>query len=328
MKRRGHALAALSSAVIALSSGAARVHAGDPVAAEFVYRRAMELMAKGEYEQACVRFEESQKLDAGIGTLLHLADCYEKAGRTASAWATFNEAADAARSKGQRDRESMAKKRASALAPKLATMRVTVPPEHEPPGLEVRRGQTLVPKLLWGIDAPVDPGTYEIRASAPGKVEWKTTVTVEPRPGAVSVSIPRLESVPPPKPAAPPPAARAESGMPAQRIAAIVAGGAGGVAMAVSAGIGFAARSRFDESAIHCDKDLCDQEGVDIRAGAKGTALAGTVVFIAGAATVGLGAVLWFTAPSAEPAAGAAGGPALGIGLGPGGGLVEGRVRW
>ena len=61
--------------------------ARDRAAAEATFRQATALMDEERFAEACEKFAASQDLDPGLGTLLHLADCYDRAGRTASAWA-------------------------------------------------------------------------------------------------------------------------------------------------------------------------------------------------------------------------------------------------
>ena len=73
----------------ALISGAlpawAQPSAADKATAEALFDAALDLMRKGRNEEACPRLEQSHRIDPGIGTLLYLAECYEKTGRTASA---------------------------------------------------------------------------------------------------------------------------------------------------------------------------------------------------------------------------------------------------
>ena len=96
--------------------GSARADASlaDKAAAQSLFDEGRKLMSAGKYADACPKLAESQKLDPGVGTQFHLADCYEKLGQTASAWAGFLEAASAAKSMGQADREKVARERAAA----------------------------------------------------------------------------------------------------------------------------------------------------------------------------------------------------------------------
>src|SRR4051794_20217691 len=66
----------------------------DKVAAESLFDQGRDAMRKSDFARACGLLERSQKLDPAVGTLLYLGECYERSGRTASAWATFREAGD------------------------------------------------------------------------------------------------------------------------------------------------------------------------------------------------------------------------------------------
>src|ERR1035438_7696858 len=66
------------------------------VAAEALFEEARSLLAAGKYAEACPKFADSERLGPSVATLLNLANCWEKSGRTATAWATYREAASAA----------------------------------------------------------------------------------------------------------------------------------------------------------------------------------------------------------------------------------------
>ncbi|WP_433932647.1 hypothetical protein AB3662_00600 [Sorangium cellulosum] len=346
--RRG-AVALAGAALLTAVPGLSRAQAGpDAATAELLFQQAIELMKQGKYDEACPRLAESQRLDAGVGTLLYLAACYEKLGQSASAWATYREAADAARRNGQPDREQKAREAVAALEARLSRLLVEVPAASAAPGLSVRRNGQEVSPVLWGTPVPVNPGTYTLEASAPGRLPWSGVVTVDPSGGTVTATVPPLSEAPPAPsaaraapasaaraaaanvapaaarvPPAAPPAPPAAAGMPAQRRVALVVASVGVVGMGVSAGLGFVARARQQDSGAYCDGDLCDPEGLTIRNQALDVARAGTVVFIAGAAAVAAAGVLWFTSGSPDASAGAR--PTLHVGLGPTGFSLGGR---
>src|SRR5262245_45036936 len=83
--------------------------------AQAVFEDAKKLMAKGDYAAACPKFADSQQLDPAPGTQFNLANCYEKNGQTASAWATFKSAAASYKAHNRPDWETKARDRATAL---------------------------------------------------------------------------------------------------------------------------------------------------------------------------------------------------------------------
>jgi len=51
-----------------------------------LFQKGVELMAIGKSAEACEKFDSSHQLDPALGTMLRLADCYERTGKTASAY--------------------------------------------------------------------------------------------------------------------------------------------------------------------------------------------------------------------------------------------------
>jgi hypothetical protein len=185
--RVGHALLALL-ALVAMPRRAL----ADESTAGAAFRQADELAKQGKWAEACPLYEASYRSDPQVGVLLHVADCHERIGRTATAWAEFNDAVEISRRR-QDQREAYAQSRADALAAKLAKIHLA-PPKAVPPGFAVRRdGIDITP--LVGTDLPVDPGEHELTASAPGYVEWTKKVTVGAAAGTTRVAIAELERV-------------------------------------------------------------------------------------------------------------------------------------
>lgn len=141
-----------------------------------LFSEGRKLAETGDYQHACPKFEQSLRLNVGIGAQFNLADCWERIGRTASAYALFQGAAATARAVGQTDREQVAQARAVALEPRLVRMLIEVRATDK--DLVVRRNQIVVEHPAWDTATPIDAGTYLIEASATGKKPWSTRVTV------------------------------------------------------------------------------------------------------------------------------------------------------
>jgi len=271
---------------------AAQPAADRAAAAEALFDRGRGLMAEQRYAEACAKFAESERLDHGLGTLLNLADCYERNGQTASAWATFREVLAAAITERQPERESIAREREKALRSKLVKLKIVVPPDSAVQGLSIWRDGTFVKRPQWGVPLPVDPGVHIIDVRAPGKQASVQTVEVPARAGAeIAVDIKplaeRTHDVS---------SADASRGR-AQRAAGIAVGGVGVIGAVIGSAFGVRAIQKNGASADHCVGDRCDALGVALRSDAIYAGTASTIAFVAAGAMVAGGAVLYFAAP-------------------------------
>ena len=104
----------------------AQANASSQAAAEALFDEGVKQMKAGNFAEACSTLEESERVDPGVGTLLYLGECYDNLGRTASAWATFREAASLAASSGESAREKVAVEHAARLEPRLAYVKLSV----------------------------------------------------------------------------------------------------------------------------------------------------------------------------------------------------------
>lgn len=170
--RSAWAVAALLVAGQARADGRER----DAMQAQSLFERARLLMDDGDLEHACPLFAESQRLDPGGGTLLNLALCHERQGRTATAWAEYHDALSLAVRDGREDRRDFAREHIEALRERLPRVRVFV--EQPVPGLTVVLDETRLSALSLGADLPVDPGTHVVTASAADHVPWRSAITL------------------------------------------------------------------------------------------------------------------------------------------------------
>jgi tetratricopeptide (TPR) repeat protein len=165
----------------------AYAQAGERAAtAEDLFRQALQLTKRGRFAEACPKFAESHRLDPAYGSLINLAACYEKTGRTASAWQAYVDAADLARDKGQRARADSARKKAGQLAPRLVRLELRLGAGVEARALAITRNDRPFDLALLGNAVPVDPGNHTIIAARAGVEPWKTSVSAT-APGKTTV---------------------------------------------------------------------------------------------------------------------------------------------
>lgn len=164
-------------------------HATPEDEARLLFREGRQLAAQGYYEAACSSFEKSLRLEPGAGTEFHLAECWERTGRTASAHQLFAKVALASQSAGQDSRAQLAFERADRLLTRLSRLRVQCESTCPEDVLVLREGVTL-PQESWLESNVVDPGVFKVEVTFANGTRWSTQVLVPNDPGVVVVTIP------------------------------------------------------------------------------------------------------------------------------------------
>jgi hypothetical protein len=302
-------LASLIVLVMTSTATLSRADAGSSAAAEALFGEGKALANAKNFAAACPKFEASQKLDPGAGTLLHLGSCYESLGKIASAWATYIEAGAAARARNRRDWADNAAQRAQRLEPRLP--RVTLLTKAPVPGLEVVRDGVRVEPGALGSALPVDPGPHKLEAFAKGYKPWSQSFEAAEK-AALTIEVPALEAEPvlpvsttvavqTPVPQAAMSKQEKSSGG-GLRTIGFVSLGLGAAGLAVGGVTGLMAMQANTKGKDLCPDLRCNnQEGVDAAARSRSFGTVSTIGFIAGGAFAATGLVLVLAGGGSSP---------------------------
>ena len=304
-----------ATVALAFTAGSARAQTTKNAAgAEALYEQARALMKQGDIEHACPKFKQSYDLDTGGGTLLNLAECYEKQGKFASAWATFKEALVIAQRDGRAERVKYATKHLAIVEPLVSKITIEVPSETNEPGLSVWLDGAPLGDAAWGVGMPVDPGAHQVTASAPNKQTYEQTLQVNN--GSAALKIPKLDRDPNARAAGPvidrdvakkPVPEEAPKSGNSQRTVGVVIGGAGIVALGVGSYFGLHAMSKWGERKDGCASG-CTRAAKSAGDDAGSAALISDIGFGVGIIAAGVGTYLVLSAkPSSDPTSGQVG---------------------
>lgn len=288
--------------------------------AEALFQEGLALMDQGQLAQACDKFAGTLEMEQGVGTMLHLADCYDKLGRTASSWALFEEVAARAQISGDTTRAEIAQARAAHLKSRLSLVYL----RFTPPSASGRRatqvvvelGGARIPEAMWNSPVPVDPGSQRIRIVAEGYEPWTYTMNVPTGPAQLRVVAPNLQPIGPrpttavspiSKLTTPPPGTRetrstSNSGS-STRVVGYITGALGLIGLGVAGYFGYEAYQSQQESLQHCrvsDPNACTPNGVTHRQEAQRFARTANVAAIAGGGGLLIGTTLLIVSPSAS----------------------------
>src|SRR5450432_1200926 len=278
---------------------------GDNKKADELFKQAKKLMAEKRYADACPKFEDSYRLDPGIGGELNIARCFEEWGKLGRAYRAYVEA------------EKQAKEAGDARAAKIHELVAVIEPQvprlviHIPKGSETKGLRVLIDGTMIATDELVNPqlvdsGPKRVEYMLPGGWNKATLVPVE-RGGTneITLELPKAKLEKSTADDKTEPVVTTSHPGRNQRIAGGVIGGVGLVAIGVSSVMTLSARSKYrDALAAHCNgmTDMCDMQGLTDTHDARSSANTATIVFSIGlAATVG-GVVLYLLAPKGESA--------------------------
>lgn len=179
-------------AVLGASTPARAQGAQSKAAAEALYQEGLRLMSQNKFDEACPKFVDARHLDESNGTILALATCFDKGGKTASAWALYKELAFTFKKNNDIERSSACEGKAAALEGRLSRLKISV--AVDTPGLVVRRDNEDVGKGMMGTPIPVDPGKHVLEATAPGYRVWQTIINIGGERDMQTVTIPGLDA--------------------------------------------------------------------------------------------------------------------------------------
>lgn len=282
---------------LVLMGGSTDAFANDPSAADALFQTGKQLIAEKKYAEACAKFDASYKLDPTLGTLLNLADCYEKAGRFATSWATWGTALE--RAQREKDpRADYAKERRDALTPRLPKVVIRV--YGMMPGIEVFWDDAKLPPGAFGTDIPTDVLEHKVLVRRDdGVVLLERTIQVheDGRKTEVPLDIVALNRE---HPRANPQQSPSSAPFGTQSSTGIVIGAVGAAALLTAAGLELGAlveRNDANDSGS-CVNGFCTPNGIESIEKAKAYAAAGQWVGLGGMIAFSVGATLFFAAPS------------------------------
>ena len=312
-------------ALLLLAPATARAQSSDPAAAADLFHQGRVAMSEERYAEACAKFDESERLEPRVGTVINLALCEEARGRVATARELWEQATDLARTSGDA-RLGYTAEHLGALEPRVPHLTVRLK-GSAPPGTVVRRDGVELGPASIGAALALDPGAHTVLAVAAHHADG-VPVTVELREGeSKEVEVEPGPILPEPTPVAPriePPAPQPppESRGGILRTSAVALGAAGIVGLGVGAFFGVQALNERSGAPGICNGDHCDDQGAAVRRGAIRDADASTIAFAVGGAFVATGVVLWLLAPS-RPSTATSTSVGVGLGAAPQGGRVS-----
>jgi hypothetical protein len=282
-------------AMLAMTGAVDRAHAERP-RADVLFEEGRALLEAKDYAAACPKLAESHRLQPGGGSALALAICREGEGKTASAFAAYQDALFYAKRDKRKDREDHATAKLIELEPLLPKLRVVVSDAAKAQGVRVTIDRDPLRPALEGASAYVDPGEHQVEASAPGFGPRVVTLVASPGKSVDVVIEPLVAApaAPAAEPKLPRPERAPERDGGGTRTAGLVVGAVGVVGVAVGTYFGLRALSLGSDVDRRCPTSPCgDLAAVDDNDRAHRYARISDWTLLGGGALVVTGAAMY-----------------------------------
>lgn len=198
------ALAALLSALGATSAAKAASEP-DRKAAREQLGQAQDLKKQGQLTEALTKFEESQRLDPKLTTLMELADCEEQLGKLVEAESHFAAARDKAAHDELPQSKAKAEARRAAVEKRLAHLTFQLAADT-PADAQVFHDDVLLDTASLGSSLTANPGEHLIVVKAAGHEDAQFSLKLaEGDSQTVTIVVGPLTAKPAPPPPPPPP---------------------------------------------------------------------------------------------------------------------------
>lgn len=270
--------------------------------ADQLFKKGKKLLADKKYPEACSAFEESDRLDPGIGAKLNVARCYQEWGKLATAWQWFSTAEQMAT-----DAKDVRTSKIHALVEELdaSVPRLTVkaPPDADTRGVVIKLDGVALDISALGAERRVDPGPHQIEYVVNGTSRTKVVPVERGGSSEITLDLPKKLQASNPETGSGGAAAGGAQD-PSRRHIGLGVSGAGVLAMGIAGIVTLRARSDYKYAlSTHCrgDRDMCDAEGESVTHGARFRANIATVVTLGGLAAVAGGLFLYFTPSDSAP---------------------------
>jgi len=290
---RGLAAVAALLASLGVAAEAGAVSEQDRKAGREQLTLAQDLKKQGQLQEALSHFQESQRLDPKLTTLMELADCEEQLGKLVDAQAHFADARDKAAHDELPQSKAKAEQRRAAVEKRLAHLTLQLA-AGTPADAQVFHDDAPLEASALGAPLTTNPGAHVIVVKAAEHDDAKYSVTLaegDNQTLPIAAGPATVKAAPPPPP--PPPVAVApkvsttdlpSSSGSSRRTLGMVAGAVGIVGLGAGGALWYVGYRDGNSLGPTADQQL----------------LTGQIAVIAGGALLVTGIVLLATAPSAS----------------------------